>query len=442
MGLFKKKGDKSPAPQAANPYAQPPPNPYQQAKAQAYNPPAPTGQGPPPPAYSANGRGGSGYDGDKKHPYDNGYGQQDRAGGGYGGGGYNANPYGGQGGYGGGDRYGASQKPQAPPGGGSRYGAGGYGGMGGADPYAKKEPDDASRNALFANPNQGKPPADLPPQQGGYGGAPNKSNPYDPANPHDGGFDSTGGYAPGPAYQDRQLTAEEEEEQEVNNTKNEIRQIKREDVSSTRNALRMANRAEEIGRDTLARLGAQGEMIHNTEKNLDLAHNHNKIAEDHARELKTLNRSMFAVHVSNPFTSKSRREAQEQAVIDRHLEERGQREETRRAAYLADQRMQSNFKDLEKAGGQQQQRKERNLAERAKYQFEADSEDEDMENEIDSNLDALSGAAGRLNALAKATGKEVDAQNGVLDRLRDKSDRVDVGLASNHARINQISKRG
>lgn len=34
-----------------------------------------------------------------------------------------------------------------------------------------------------------------------------------------------------------------------------------------------------------------------------------------------------------------------------------------------------------------------------------------MENEIDDNLDALSGVTGRLNALARATGREVDEQN-------------------------------
>ena len=41
------------------------------------------------------------------------------------------------------------------------------------------------------------------------------------------------------------------------------------------NALRAAAMAEETGRNTLGRLGAQGERIHNTEKNLDLTANHN-----------------------------------------------------------------------------------------------------------------------------------------------------------------------
>jgi hypothetical protein len=51
------------------------------------------------------------------------------------------------------------------------------------------------------------------------------------------------------------------------------------------------------------------------------------------------------------------------------------------------------------------------LWERAKYQFEADSEDDEMEDEIDANIKLLGGAAGRLNILAKATGIELEAQN-------------------------------
>jgi len=43
-----------------------------------------------------------------------------------------------------------------------------------------------------------------------------------------------------------------------------------------------------------------------------------------------------------------------------------------------------------------------------------------MENEIDSNLDALGHAAGRLNALARATGKEVEAQNKQIDKIIEK----------------------
>jgi len=127
------------------------------------------------------------------------------------------------------------------------------------------------------------------------------------------------------AYGDRQLTAEEEEEEDITATKQEIRFMKQQDVASTRNALQMAAAAEESGRSTLARLGDQGERIHNTEKNLDLAANHNLAAEDKYKELKRLNRSMFAPNVSNPFTGKERRARRDEEIYERHRKEREQR---------------------------------------------------------------------------------------------------------------------
>jgi hypothetical protein len=97
-----------------------------------------------------------------------------------------------------------------------------------------------------------QPPSGAYGQSGAYGGQ---------------GASMPGGYG---AYADRQLTAEEQEEEDINATKSEIKFIKQQDVSSTRNALRLAQQAEETGRDTLQRLGAQGERIHNTERNLDV----------------------------------------------------------------------------------------------------------------------------------------------------------------------------
>lgn len=130
---------------------------------------------------------------------------------------------------------------------------------------------------------------------------------------------------------------------------------------------------------------------------------------------------MFAVHVSNPFTSASRTAKADADVLERHHMERAAREATRRAGYDTDQRMQKTFKDIGKTDPNSAAKKQSSLAERAKYQFEADSEDDEMENEIDSNLDALGGAAGRLNGLARATGKEVETQNEHLLRINQKS---------------------
>lgn len=74
--------------------------------------------------------------------------------------------------------------------------------------------------------------------------------------------------------------------EDVQGLKDEIRNIKQQDVSSTRNALRIAQMAEETGRGTLERLQQQGERIHNTERNLDLASNQNRLAAEKAREIR------------------------------------------------------------------------------------------------------------------------------------------------------------
>jgi hypothetical protein len=431
---FGKKKDKEEIGQGAapsltkNPYAAAPPasDPYTQAKQRAYQQGPPSGSGGYGGAASGGGYGGpsqSSYGASQQDnrygappPRDNRYGappQDNKYGApppkdGYGApsGGYGANKYGAPGGYGG-DRYGTSNA--APASTTSRYGAGGYGGLGGKDPYAAQE-EDPNRDALFAGAKDRVPKQQ---SQSNYGRPP----PYQEGDPDN--FNNPPSN-PGPAYGDKQLTAEEEEEEDVQATKQQMRFMKQEDVSSTRNALRIAQQAEETGRDTLARLGAQGEAIHNTEKNLDLAHNQNRIAEEKARELKTLNKSMFAVHVGNPFTAASRREARDQAVIDKHLEARDAREDTRRRMYESDQRMQKTFKELNAGDPGYGKPRGKNLAERAKYQFEADSEDEEMENEIDSNLDSLANVTGRLNGLAKATGAEVERQNEHLDRISQK----------------------
>ena len=203
-------------------------------------------------------------------------------------GGYGANPYGTQAGYGA-DRYGTGA--QATQNSSSRYGAGGYGGLGSKGAYDQK--DDENRDALFGGAK------DRLKQQPGRGNPYDNNNnglppPYDPVQGGSFSNDPYGAAPPAPKYDDREYTQEEQEEQDIDSAKQQIRFMKREDVSSTRNALAIAQRAEEVSRDTLARLGVQGEQIHNTEKNLDLAHNQNKIAQDHAAELKTLNRSMFA----------------------------------------------------------------------------------------------------------------------------------------------------
>lgn len=320
--------------------------------------------------------------------------------------GYGPNKYGNQGGYGN-DKFGGGGMGMGGGGAASRYGPGGYGGLGSTDP---NDPGDANRDALFggardrATQQQQQHCGDPPPYSepvnsfGGYGGGSNEYN--------------------ASMYQERQLTAEEEEEEEIQAIKEEMRFVKQGDVSSTRNALRVAAQAEETGRETLARLGAQGESVHDTERNLDLATIEGRLADEKARELKTLNKSMFHVHMSNPFTASRRRRERDEKILNTHRSDRETREGTRSEAYHTNQRMDRTFRDIDREAKKPTAGKSRtNVAERAKYQFEADSEDEGMEDEIEQNLDLLHGAAGRLNGLARATGREIDEQNRHLERI-------------------------
>lgn len=416
---------RSPAPPSQNPYAQPTvaPDPYTQAKMNAGILPA---QGPPPQGRGApqapGGYGGlgqpapGGYGRDNRYGGpQNGYGGENKPGGpspgaysqdqkfgapggGRGAAGFAPNQYAGQNGYGGNK---GGENPYAAisqTSGTARYGAGGYGGLGRTN-SSETTTTDMNRDALFGEARERA-------QERQQTGAP----PYEyNAGQPEGEARNYG------AYGDRQLTAEEEEEEDITATKQEIKFMKHQDVASTRNALQMAAAAEESGRNTLARLGDQGERIHNTEKNLDLAANHNLSAEDKYKELKTLNRSMFAVHMNNPFTGKERRGKRDEQIYERHRTERDQREATREAAFQSNARMNDNFKGVDQVSSANKPKG--SLADRAKYQFEADSDDDQLENEIESNIDALSGAAGRLNILARATGAEVEAQNKHLERI-------------------------
>lgn len=306
--------------------------------------------------------------------------------------GYAPDKYGNQGGYGS-ARFGGD----AP----SRYGAGGYGGLGG-DPNEA----DSNRAALFGGSRermkqQDNANAGPPPEYSEANEQPNYENSFTPE-----------------IYGDRQLTAEEEEEEEIKAVKQDLKFIKQGDVSSSRNALRAAAQAEEVGQNTLARLGAQGERIHNTEKNLDISNIEARVAEEKAKELRSITKSMFAVHMNNPFTSASRRRERDLAILNTNRDDRSNREATRLEAYRAGQRMDRNFRDMETMPPSE--RKKKNLLDRKKYQFEADSEDDAMEDEIDQNLNLLGGAAGRLNGVARATNKELDEQNRHLERIMGK----------------------
>ncbi|OQN95495.1 hypothetical protein B0A48_18367 [Cryoendolithus antarcticus] len=335
-----------------------------------------------------------------------------------------ASRYQSNGSYGQSDGYGSD-----PYGAGSSSRPGGYGGLGRSGSQETVNTID-QRGALFGDAPKrvAQQQQQLPPgqEQGG-------DNSY----ANTGGYEAgglPGGYGNVP---DRELTAEEQENQDVEAAKSEIKFIKQQDLASTRNTRRMAEQNGVTARETLARLGQQGERIHNTEKNLDLASHQNRLANEKARELKTLNRSMFAVHVANPFTAKKREEAADAIALEKHQRDRSIQEATRKEAYGSQARQQAQQRDINgnvirKTGNS------KSLAERARFQFEADSEDEEIENELDDNLDAIYRETRVLNQLGKAMGDELDSQNKHLKRIDGKAEVVDGQIVVNTEKLKRI----
>jgi protein transport protein SEC9 len=377
------KASKSPAPQAANPYAAPPANdPYAQRNANPYatqssaaDPYAPRSQSsfsqPPtssmssltlnsqktaPPGYSTNPQtpnlGPSNYD--RSPSQSSGYttsAPKYSGGGSYGQtGGYGSDPYGA-------NAYGAGQ---------SGYGAGGYGGLGRRNSQDTITTE-AGRNELFGDAAERY--AAQQQQQ--------TDNSYSNAGGYGQG-DLPGGYGAAP---DRELT---EEEQHIENQKYDIWRTKKDTAESSGRSAAIAADMLRRGDDILARLGTQGEMLHNADKNVDEAIFSSAKAQDQAEYLRKLNRSIF-IPVGPVFNKKSKAERGLAKGAEQRREFKQQSEQTSMDLHQSQQRQQSFGRDVKHTVAEHGMPK-RDLAARSKYQFEADEEDDAIEDEIDDNL--------------------------------------------------------
>lgn len=392
FGFGKKHDDKKGSP-APNPYARM--TPYQQARARVGEEPqaagGPGGQdggfgGPPlhrnpsgsssvtaPPPYSETHQAPAGYGNDR-------FGTSS---------GYGGNKYSGAGG----------------PGGPAARGPGGYGGFGPSDA-------DANRDALFSGVQQRQAQQPSGPQAGGYG----STGP-------DAGASSYGGYG-----EQRELTEQEKEDLEVRKIRDETKNIRDASLASTENSLRTLENTLGGGTETYARIARQNEMLHNTNQHIDRAAIANRLAKEKTAELKTLNRSMFAVHVSNPFTSKARKAEEDAKFLAQHREDRAIREATRHEKISQNTRMESSFREL---SAQQRQVpasfSRANRADRYKYLDEDNSEDEEEKNaeaekedRIAYNQERMLGMTKQLNTLARGLGDEIGHSNKLIDDIGSK----------------------
>ncbi len=216
----------------------------------------------------------------------------------------------------------------------------------------------------------------------------------------------------------RELTEEEKEAEEERDTRDQTTALRNDTYDITNRLVQMTVQTGETVNATMNRLNQQGNRLHNTEKNLDVAANHNKIAETRTKELKVANRSMFAIHVDNPFTSKQRAAAQEKEILDRHRYEREQREATQRETFADHPRMEGGMNRVFRPA--QHRVSTLSQADRSRFAMADDLEGEETEEKINENLDIVSNQLKMLNRAAHYIGETVDEQNKMIDRITSK----------------------
>ena len=97
----------------------------------------------------------------------------------------------------------------------------------------------------------------------------------------------------------------------------------------------------------------------------------NKVADEKVAELKKLNRSILAVHVSNPFNSKRRRREREEQLKNRKIEEKLMREQTSQQLSQSTQRIEGAMNANNNISEVRERYQRKNVLEKAKrYQFE------------------------------------------------------------------------
>ncbi|KAL6454000.1 SEC9 Protein transport protein SEC9 [Candida maltosa Xu316] len=210
------------------------------------------------------------------------------------------------------------------------------------------------------------------------------------------------------------------EDEEVEAIKQDIKFVKQESVQSTRNTLRMAQEADASGTNTLAETQTS-------------------IADEKVKELKRLNRSIFIPAAGNPFNRKSRLRQQEEKIKNQKAQEKYLRETNRQEMYQSEQRIKQGITNNSTSSDvYNKYQDERYLSAAQRYQFENDSEDDDMEKEIASNLDQIGNYAKKLHGIANTMSTEVESQNERLKKIEENADKLDINVHMNTTRLNNI----
>ncbi|KAJ4356717.1 Protein transport protein S9 plasma membrane t-SNARE [Didymosphaeria variabile] len=227
-----------------------------------------------------------------------------------------------------------------------------------------------------------------------------------------------------------------EEDASVLAIKQQMRALKVVDVASTRNALRLAYEARDTGLGTLARLHTQDARLENVE--LDLQERVGVcVAGERVRRVK--NAGKFVQLVNPWFGTRVEGESAGDDSLHETKEkekekERHARDRLRRRRWeVALRRKVTVCVAISSEDGKTEM-----LVERAKYQFEPDSEDEAFEEEIEGNLEALGEVVPALRELAVRVGESVAAVSERVDGMRERMDMEGEGMVRNKYALGRI----
>jgi len=145
------------------------------------------------------------------------------------------------------------------------------------------------------------------------------------------------------------------------------------DIDRLGNSRRLMDEAMANAQNTLGNLVTQNERLNNAERILDSSSAQNKIAAQNTSTLRKTNASMFYRG------SAKKQDERDMMNLKDHQAEREEKERLMREVYLSKTNAQAAQNEIQRkaAGGGWQKP---TLADRAKYQFEGDSEDDEMEN--------------------------------------------------------------
>ncbi|KAJ2847357.1 Protein transport protein S9 plasma membrane t-SNARE, partial [Coemansia erecta] len=204
---------------------------------------------------------------------------------------------------------------------------------------------------------------------------------------------------------------------------------------------------------TLTKLGEQSEQLYAINSKMEMTNLNAENSVESTSKLRTLNKSIFHVHVKNPFGGKKRREA-ELAKLEAE-QERMRLAKDRELQYKSETRQRVNqytgptSKDfrgplgtMDANTGDVVASKSRGppyKSQGSRYTFE--DEDPEVEQEIDGNLDEMGNALSRLKGLASNISKELDSQVKPVENIGDLTERTsdNIGVATFH--LNKVNKK-